>query len=896
MLSTSERFRRSIAQNTKVLAKAELTLADGTSVEISGDDLMMGAASFSEAVSTSGSFDIGAAIINTCSLTLNNIDGRFGSYDFTGAEVVPYIGVEFGDGSVEWLRKGRFGVEQPDSYGNTIELECYDNMRKLERPYSGVGTAYPATLGHIVGDICEHCGVTLLNQSFPNSSYVVDSAPGDGNLTCLGVLSYAAQASGNFAKCDNLGRVDVRWYDTSLAEGEAWIDGGRLSGTAAPYDTGDSAEGGSFESYDGGDAIDGGDFSPRSYAAITAWSSATIVTDDVVVTGVRVVADDDGEGEQGETALHGSEGYVLEISDNPLVQHGRASAVAALVGPRVVGMRFRPFECRALGDPSVEAGDPVMFTDSAQNRYLSYLTSVAYRTGGYETYRCSAETPSRNSAAVGASKTLADVKARNAVKAEKEARERAVADLAKQLSESSGLYASDEVQPDGSRIYYMHDKPTLAESKVVWKMTAEVIGVSTDGGSTYPYGLNVDGDAILNKIYAIGINADYLTTGCINSKADNGTSWDLAAGTFRNTVKQVDYKTDQGYSKALSTDDAVWESESQWGTSIAEENVVTYEGDDVVVKYPRYVMDGELASTVEFYANKAMSIGTMTVGFLEENDTLFGTFADQESMRVSGGISGAANSIRRHAAATAVAFPSPQSVTKGQLLCRLSFSWLKAPGTLRCDAYFNTDAEGGALRPCNILGKMKWAYRVEQWKRASIRIEMSPKVLFGLYEAYQPFWRYYDRVSGNLVFTQYGEEVMERYIGGFSVYDGALRFVSHTVYLEGGARIANDGDGVRIGFPNMGGFNDLWFSKESRLGAAFGLHIMSDACLKGSNSKEQCSLSVNQDGFDIHCGSTGAGCYRTSNGAGLYFDGKNGIRVQSGHVYAIVNGTTKTLA
>lgn len=73
-------------------------------------------------------------------------------------------------------------------------------------------------------------------------------------------------------------------------------------------------------------------------------------------------------------------------------------------------------------------------------------------------------------------------------------------------------------QPDLSYIYYMHDKPTLAESQVVWKLTANAFGISTDGGTTYPYGLDVNGDAILNRIYAIGLDADYINAGTISAE------------------------------------------------------------------------------------------------------------------------------------------------------------------------------------------------------------------------------------------------------------------------------------------------------------------------------------------------------------------------------------------
>ena len=519
MLSTSFEYRKLISQNSKVLLKATLTLANGDVVNLSGDDFMMGSAAFSDAVSSDGSFDVGAAIIGQFSVSLNNYDQRFSDYDFTDATIVPYVGVELSGGSVEWLLKGHYTVEQPRSYGNTIGLTALDNMHLLEEPYSDVNTAYPATLQKIVDDICTACGITLASTAFANGSYVVDSRPDDDALSCIEMVAYAAQASGNYAKCDTGGRLVVDWYDTAAFESEDWLDGDRFD-DSTPYDSGDDAYGGNFDDYSSGDEADGGDFDTIRFAIIHAISSSTIATDDVVITGVRVtaqneVSQDGTQGQDGETSLYGSEGYVLDISGNPLILYGKASAVATQIGARVAGMRFRPFDLSAIGDPAIEAGDPAIITDRLQNQYRTFITSLTYKAGNYEAFSCGAETPSRNSATSFSALTQAIVKARNAVKSEKTAREAAIAELARELSESAGLFMTEVEQQDHSIIYYMHDKPTLAESQIVWKLTANALGISTDGGTTYPYGLDVSGTAILNRIYAIGIDASYINSGSL---------------------------------------------------------------------------------------------------------------------------------------------------------------------------------------------------------------------------------------------------------------------------------------------------------------------------------------------------------------------------------------------
>ena len=526
MLATSLEFRKRIAQNTKTVHKATLTLADDTVIELVGDDMMDGI-SFSESTSSSSSFEIGAAVIGRHDFVLRNDDSRFDDYDFTGATVIPYVGVELDDETTEWLRKGVYGIEQPSSYSNTIKLSALDNMRLFEKPYSDVNTSYPASLLTILSDICTSCGVTLATTTFANYTATVAKRPDDDALTCLDMVSYVAQTSGNWAKCDTLGRLKLGWYDTSILEGVDWVDGGTFLTDTTPYSDGDEADGGGFHTED--DSLDGGSFATIPYAHLFAFSSLTVTTDDVVITGVRVTAVDEvtaggTKGNDGETSLYGSEGYVLEVSGNPLIQYGTASTAAARIGARCVGMRFRPFDASVIGDPSYEAGDAAILTDGKQRQYKSFITNCTWRNGSYQSLSCGAETPSRNSATSYSALTKAIVEARNAAKSEKTAREIAMETMALMLSSASGLYKTAETQSDGSVIYYLHDKPTKAASSTVWKATAEAFGVSTDGGATYSYGVSNNGVAILNQIYAQGIDADYITTGAITVRDPNDTT------------------------------------------------------------------------------------------------------------------------------------------------------------------------------------------------------------------------------------------------------------------------------------------------------------------------------------------------------------------------------------
>lgn len=84
------------------------------------------------------------------------------------------------------------------------------------------------------------------------------------------------------------------------------------------------------------------------------------------------------------------------------------------------------------------------------------------------------------------------------------------------MQNASGLYPTEDVQPDGSVIYYLHDKKVLEESSIVIKVSNEGIGLSSDGGKTYPYGYTVTGNMVMDFIAANGIVANWVTSGELN--------------------------------------------------------------------------------------------------------------------------------------------------------------------------------------------------------------------------------------------------------------------------------------------------------------------------------------------------------------------------------------------
>lgn len=487
MRDISNRFKNEQNNdNRNYLKYADITLADGTVLNLTNADFWSNGMKFEDSVSDDSAFTIGSANINTVNLSINNFDEKYTDYDFTNAEVVCYVGLEVEptSGTEKEIEKIRICtmavVDTPYQDTTIIELTCEDNMRKFDRDYSESKLKYPATRRQIIQDACNVCGVTLDTLSFDQDSYQIVTRPDDDALTFRQVLAWVCQIGCQYARCDRYGRLTIKWYDTEI------VDANRIE--------------------------------------INSTSKFTPNLDDVVITGVRVTEyiEATSDDETASSYLYGKEGYVLEISENKLIPQGTGETVAAMIGEKCVGMSFRPFETQCLTDISIEAGDAVLITDRKGNKYKSFLTNVVLQPGVFEQISCNAESAARNSSKQYSLITQTAVDARKSVQKEKTQRELALEEFEKRLDKSSGVFTTIETQEDGSKIFYLHDKPKLSESQGIWRMTAEAWGVSNDGGNTWNGGMTVDGDAIVRILEAVGVNANWINAGAITVKDTEG--------------------------------------------------------------------------------------------------------------------------------------------------------------------------------------------------------------------------------------------------------------------------------------------------------------------------------------------------------------------------------------
>lgn len=513
--------------NRNYLKYADFTFTDGSTLSIADKDLWSNGFKFEDAVSQSGSFDIGAAIVNKLTLQINNFSGKYTDYIWDGARVVCYIGLELSTG-IEKIRICTMTVTDAP-YQNTaiISLTCEDSMRLFDRDYSESKMSYPATRLQIIQDACEVCGVTLQSTRFDNDDFVIQNRPDDSSITFRQVIAWVAQMGCQWAKSDEYGRLCLGWYEREVPDKfynlveTPWkdTDGNDILDTKGAQIITIMQKGIT--------AIDTNEFTPWLY--------------DIEITGIKVTEYVENSSQnEAKTYQSGKSGYVIEISDNKLIQEGSGEKVCQIIAERCVGLKFRPFTTGALTNIAWEAGDTIAISDRNGKQYKSFLTSVTLNPGAFEQLECSAKSVSRNKQKQYTLGQQVQAENKKNLKDERTAREKALEELSQRLAESSGTYTTVETQPDGSNIYYLHNKPQLSDSDIVWKMTAEAWAVSTDGGQHWNGGMTVDGDVIARILTATGVNADWINTGTIKAIDKDGNTTFLVDVTTGRVVINAD--------------------------------------------------------------------------------------------------------------------------------------------------------------------------------------------------------------------------------------------------------------------------------------------------------------------------------------------------------------------
>lgn len=526
MLNVSAKWQRAVMLDNDINVNcfADIVTASGEKIPISDSELWANNFEVNDSTSSNGTFTIGALVAGKLKIKLNNIYEDYSKYDFDKASVTAYVSKSFSDGTTEKLKIGEYRVSETSYDGSLITLTCLDNINNFNREYDS-NLSYPTTAYEVVRDACIKCDVPFTMARFDNSDYTINEIPSDNQKLTYGqVIAYILQLSGLWGKCGHDGELLIGWYDMSQFDSKGY-DGGTFSTKTTPYSDGDALNGGNFTDYSSGDTADGGTFTEaRNYHNIYTQKDLNVATDDVVITGVKVTVTSKEDKTKDVNVLAGKEGYAVSISDNPFISADKAQAVANYIFKRIGGMRFRPLDATLLSNPLIESGDVALVTDRKQNTYSCFISNRTFTVGSGTKISCDAENASRNSADKFGSETKAVVQARKVAQAQLSVYDKQMQLLTQLMSQSLGLFKTEQVQEDGSIIYIMHNKADLNSSNIQWKMTANGMAVSSDYGKTWNAGIDKDGNAIFNIMSAIGINFDWAHGGTLTLGGENNVS------------------------------------------------------------------------------------------------------------------------------------------------------------------------------------------------------------------------------------------------------------------------------------------------------------------------------------------------------------------------------------
>lgn len=517
MINVSDEFKQLMTERQDFKCNAEVTLANGTVLPLGEDDFSIDNNSLVDAAGAN-TIPLGVALSRNVQLEIMNDDDHLSNYDFFGAKIRLYLTFELSE-TTEKIEYGTFTVTQPETYGSVVTIVGYDDMYKADKAYSTALT-FPATAKSVLIDSCDTCGILIGDSNFLHNDFQIPTMP-SSEYTHRQIIGFIAMIACGNARIDRTGRLQIMTYDF--------------------------------------------DYDNENIHKLVDYNNLTSDTNDVQVTGVRttqkVTTTDDGNTSDTEKTVQvGKDGYVLSV-ENPLVT-GHEETLISWIYEKFENVTFRAFTMDYISYPIAEFMDKIKVTDWRENSFYSVLTDVNFVFFGYTTLKNSAESPLRNQSNYTSSNQKAIIQGKQLVEQERNNRQNAVDKMQEALKNSNGMYSTQEVLLDGSTIYYLHDKPTIKESKNVIKLTADVIGFSIDGGKTYPYGFTITGEMVARLLYTEGINAEYINTGALTVKDKSGNIIfyaDMETGTVKISGDNV---TIGGKTAPEAISDAVKESKN----------------------------------------------------------------------------------------------------------------------------------------------------------------------------------------------------------------------------------------------------------------------------------------------------------------------------------------------
>lgn len=469
------------------------------SIKLTEKNLRQGGLTYTKSAVSGSRIEIGSAICAELTLVLDNRDGRFDSVKFEGAELFVRVGIKKWDAhrwekaAMHYVPLGYFTVDESPRKLSEITLSALDRMAQFDKSVDFSALSFPMSLYELISRACEVCRVPLGTKSAEmlNASYSVTAAPENSDgLTWRQIIQKAAEISGSCAYIDRDGQLRFGWYKEP-------------EGYCPPITPADRFSSDLFEN-------------------------------EITITGVAVEDDEN-------IYLAGSEGCVLTISENFLIQHDHA-AIARSIREKLGGFSYTPFSAQIKSLPHYDPLDILSFTDKSGEAHRVIVTDMGFTLNGAASLEGKGETETSGGYAAldPLTQRERDILSKMEKRRQRDitSREQALIELNNTIWNSLGLYATAEDSPNGGKVWYYHDAETLEASTVIYTFRAGGFAWTNkwEGDKTvWQYGFTRDGNAIVNALNAYKIQAEQIEAGAVTAEKlsveyKNSVEEDINAG------------------------------------------------------------------------------------------------------------------------------------------------------------------------------------------------------------------------------------------------------------------------------------------------------------------------------------------------------------------------------
>lgn len=415
----------------------------------------------------------GAFPAKVCEFEIYNRDG---SVNFNGKEVSVYRGLVIG-GMPQWVPMGVFKAESKDITTNlttkTIKFKGSDRSRLFDVAFNSALHTYPCTVLDFVKQLCTNHSVTLANEDFPFASLELTTAPEfTEGITERELIRKIAQLGGCIAQITRNGGLKIS----------------QLEAASIPITSGKYSS-----------------LSKEQPVYITAVTISQSGAEDVTVSDSTYV------GAYGE--------YVYKIADNPFIKD-RQKEVIDEIKSNIINRSVTPFVLNGFIDDFIyDLNDLVTIRDKSGTEFTTPVLSLTTQSRIKSDFKTEVQKEDTSSGSLGGSLKQ---QVENSIKDNNDFK-KAQTGLNELIANAMGLHTSTVDDGAGGKLYYFHDTEDIANATYIATFTSNGFaytkgsGCWNGGNPTWHYGIDSDGNAVLNTLALHGLVADWIKAGTLQS-------------------------------------------------------------------------------------------------------------------------------------------------------------------------------------------------------------------------------------------------------------------------------------------------------------------------------------------------------------------------------------------